>query len=492
MSLIKVQNLSFAHARSYHNVFEDVSFSIDTNWKLGFVGRNGKGKTTFLKLLMGKYEHSGTISASVKFDYFPFEIRDKTKNTIDIIDEILDSYEFWELCKEISFLNLSEDIFYRPFESLSNGERTKILLAALSLRENNFLLIDEPTDHLDIEARKTVAKYLNSKSGFILVSHDKNFLDSCTDHILSINRSNIEIQQGNFSSWWQNKEYQDNFEIARNEKLKKDIDKLHRSAKRSAEWSDRVEASKNASRNSGLRPDKGYVGHMAAKMMQRSKNIERNKNRAIEQKSSLLKNIETIDELKLKPADFHKSRIVEASGLSIFYADRQIFKDLSFIINVGERIGLKGKNGCGKTSLIKLILGEKLKFTGDISIASGLKISYISQDVSNFCGKLAEFIENNNIDESLFKAILRKLDLSKAEFEKDIRELSAGQKKKILIAKSLCERAHLYVWDEPLNFIDIISRMQIENLILKYCPTMLFVEHDKAFYEKIATKFISL
>ena len=141
----------------------------------------------------------------------------------------------WELEREMSLLDVAEDVLYRGFDTLSNGEQTKILLAVLFLREDRFLLIDEPTNHLDAEGREVVAEYLKSKNGFILVSHDRRFLDNCIDHILSINRTNIEIQKGNFSSWQLNKEMQDNFEIAKNYKLKKDIKRLEQAAKRTSE-----------------------------------------------------------------------------------------------------------------------------------------------------------------------------------------------------------------------------------------------------------------
>lgn len=238
MSLINISNLTFAYDGSADNIFENVSFQIDTDWKLGFTGRNGRGKTTFLNLLLGKYEYKGSISGGVIFEYFPFEIKDKTLKTIEIIDSLNYDYQMWELEREMSLLDISEDVLYREFNTLSNGEQTKILLAVLFLKENRFLLIDEPTNHLDIEGREIVAEYLKSKKGFILVSHDRRFLDNCIDHILSINKANIEIQKGNFSSWQVNKEMQDNSEIAKNYKLKKDIKRLEQAAKRTSEWSE--------------------------------------------------------------------------------------------------------------------------------------------------------------------------------------------------------------------------------------------------------------
>jgi lincosamide and streptogramin A transport system ATP-binding/permease protein len=263
MSLIKVTNLTFAYDGSYDNIFENVSFQIDTDWKLGFAGRNGRGKTTFLNLLQGKYEYSGNISANVNFEYFPFIGVNTENHTLDVISDIFPDFLHWELLRELSLLEVTEDVLYRPFKTLSSGEQTKVLLAALFLKENSFLLIDEPTNHLDMSARKLVSDYLNTKSGFILVSHDRAFLNNCIDHILSINKTNIEIQKGNFSSWWENKKRQDNLELAENEKLRKDIERLSDSARRTSSWSQAVEKTKYGTRNSGSKPDKGYIGHKA-------------------------------------------------------------------------------------------------------------------------------------------------------------------------------------------------------------------------------------
>lgn len=495
MSLINVTNLTFAYDGSYDNIFENVSFQIDTDWKLGFTGRNGRGKTTFLNLLLGKYEYSGKISAKVNFEYFPFEVKNREINTIDVIEEICPDYVHWEVMRELSLLAVFDDVLYRPFSTLSNGEQTKVLLAALFLKENSFLLIDEPTNHLDMNARQIVSDYLKSKHGFILVSHDRAFLDNCVDHILSINKTNIEIQRGNFSSWWANKELQDNFELAENEKLKKDIQRLASAAKRTSDWSDRAEARKigfdptKTEKSAGRRP---YEAAKAKKMMSRSKSIQERQQSAIEEKSRLLKNIENTEKLKISQLDYHSDRLAELDDVSIFYGEKTACRGVSFNIEKGDRIALSGRNGSGKSSLIKLICGEDISYTGTFRRASQLKISYVSQDTSHLNGNLTGYARENDIDESLFKAILRKLDFSRVQFEKDMSDFSGGQKKKVLIARSLCEKVHLHIWDEPLNFIDVLSRMQIEELLLEYTPTILFVEHDIEFRRNIATKVVEL
>nr|WP_312577307.1 ABC-F type ribosomal protection protein [Sedimentibacter sp.] len=523
MSLISVNNLTFSYDTNYENIFENTSFEIDTDWKLGFIGRNGRGKTTFLQLLMGKYKYSGTIAPSTEFDYFPFEV-DYEKNTFEIIKNTIAPFEEWEaemneciaenteksmlrygelldlyinhdgyiieelIEKEIRKLDVSLDVLMRSFYSLSNGERTKVMLAALFLKKHNFLLIDEPTNHLDFDGRECVSKYLNGKKGFILVSHDRYFLDNIVDHIISINKNDINVQKGNFSSWQENKNKQDNYEIKQNERIKKDIVNLEESFRRTAGWSDKIEKSKIGEHAA----DRGAIGHKAAKMMKRAKSIELRKKNLIDDKKMLLKNIERNDALKIHPVKYPKSTLINVDNLAVYYDDRIIFEDINFTVNQGDRIALRGKNGCGKSSLIKLIMGESISFTGNVNIGNELSISYVSQDTSFLSGTFNEYSQKENIDEPLFRAILSKLGFSSGIFDKDLKDLSGGQKKKVLIAKSLSQSAHIYIWDEPLNFIDVLSRIQIENLIKTYEPTMIFVEHDFMFNKNIATKIVNL
>lgn len=486
MSMIKVENLSFSYPGSYDDIFENVSFTIDTDWRLGFVGRNGRGKTTFLRLLMGMYDYRGRIISSVDFDYFPYPVNDRSRYTEEIVNEICPEAEQWEILRELSLLQVSDDVLWRPFGTLSNGEQTKVMLAALFLNEGHFLLIDEPTNHLDTLGRELLASYLSKKKGFILVSHDRHFLDGCVDHILSINRMDIEVQAGNFSTWFEGFQKRQESEAARDKRLRADISRLKSSARRTADWSDKVEASKIGA------ADKGYVGHMAAKMMKRAKSIEKRQQKAIEEKSRLLRNVETAEELSLSPLQYHSDRLLSLSGVSVSYGGRTVCGPVTFSVHRGDRLILEGKNGSGKSSLLKLMTGAPIEHTGQLSLGSGLIISYVPQDTGFLRGSISELEQSQGLEAPLFRAILRKLGFERVMFEKDMGDFSEGQKKKVLLAKSLCERAHLYIWDEPLNFIDIYSRMQIEQLILEHCPTMVLVEHDQAFRERIGTGTVTL
>lgn len=495
--MIKVDNLTFGYEGSYDNVFENVSFQIDSNWKLGLIGRNGKGKTTFLQLLMGKYEYSGTISATTSFQYFPVIIpREKWDETvIELMEQAFSDYELWKVIRELEYLSMEAELLYRTYGSLSFGERTGIMLAFLFSNESNFLLLDEPTNHLDIHTREIVKQYLNQKQGFILVSHERDFLDSCVDHILAINRSGITVTKGNFRIWRENKEKQDNFELAKNAALHKDIKRLEIAARKSETWADTVERRKigfNPIKEDRFIDTRSYLGEKSRRMQQRRKNLERRQNKEIEEKRQLLHDIEPEIDLKLFPIKYRTEKIISVDNVSIQYNSNWVCKEISFTIHNGERILLQGRNGCGKSSIIKAILGEISPAEGNITIGGGLIISYISQDTSMLRGTLQEYAAERKIELSLFMTILRQLDFQRVQFEKKIQEYSEGQKKKVLIAASLCEQAHLYIWDEPYNYIDIFSRMQIEKLILTYQPTMLLVEHDKYFADTIATGVVRL
>lgn len=491
MSLINIQNLSFGYDGSFEKVFENINLQLDTSWKLGFTGRNGRGKTTLLKLLMGELEYTGKIISSVDFEYFPY-FPDGSLITIDVIRELAPQAEEWQIRRELNMLDADEGMLYRQFSALSNGEQTKILIVGMFLRENSFLLIDEPTNHLDIHAREVLAEYLKRKSGFILVSHDRAFLDSCIDHILVINKTNIEVQKGNFSTWNENRERQEQFERTENERLKREIGQLEQTAKNVSSWSDKTESGKYGTRNSGLRPDRGFIGHKSAKMMKRAKSMENRIEKNISEKNTLLKNVEEISSLKLSPLKYHSSQLIDFRNVSLCYDGETVFKDVSFTVCQGDRIALCGANGSGKTSLIKLILGENEEYRGVITKGSRLKISYVCQSADNLFGSLDDYAEKYQVDQTLFKAILRKLDFSRELFSRPIESYSQGQKKKVMLARSLAEQANLYIWDEPLNYIDVLSRIQIEELLKASDATLLFVEHDKRFCEQIATKQILL
>lgn len=484
MLMIQIQNVSFSYPESREPVFDGLSLLLDTDWKIGLTGRNGRGKTTLLKLLAGMLEYSGRIEASVSFALFPCEVKDPYRMTLDILMEIAPGAELWQLQRELNLLDVSLDVLYQPYAVLSGGEQTKVMLAAMFVKEGSFLLIDEPTNHLDRIGRKKTAAYLQSKKGYLLVSHDRSFLDACTDHTLAITRTGLELQACSFSLWLQDFENRQEGQRLQNARLKKEIRQMEQSARQKSGWADQVEKTKK-----GCGPvDRGFIGHRAAKMMKRAKAVEARKEKAAAQKKALLQDAEEAEVLKIHPLAFSGRTLAVFEQVSAIYDGKTVSRPVSFPIGRGERVVLEGNNGCGKTSLIRVLLDSQQEHTGECRVPESLKISVVSQQTDHLKGSMKAYVQDLDLDGSLFFALLRKLGFARSDFDTPLEKLSDGQKKKVQIAGSLCQQANLYIWDEPLNYIDVYSRMQIEELIAQSGISMLLVEHDSCFLENISAK----
>jgi len=520
---IILNNVKFYYSDPYVPVFDNISLTIDTKWKAGLVGRNGAGKTTLLKLITGELMPvCGSIHVPVSIRRFPYQIVDESMKVKNIIMDSIAPFNKWErkmeelakkgdkssleeygnllelyeqydgygiesrIEKELFMLYLDVSILNKKFCNLSGGEQTKIKILSLFLVEEEYPLIDEPTNHIDMQGRQLIAKYLAEKEGFLLVSHDRYFLDLCTDHIISINKSDIKINKGNYSQWKYNMDLEIEFEKRKDTNLKRKIKSLGRSTDRLKRWSFRIEKTKIGA------GDKGAVGASAARMMKRAKNVERRIKRNIEEKSKLLKNKEKSRSLKLKTEFVTREILVSVSNLYIAYDQNVIIKDFSLILRRGDRIAITGRNGTGKTTLIKAILGYIKPQKGIIYKPSFVRFMSMRQ-VPKWNEKyLKDIIESRDVDLSQFRNVLASMGIKGDIFERPISTFSMGERKKVEMAFSFTEPASVYVWDEPLNYVDVFSREQIEEVILKYKPTMLFIEHDRYFIEKVATDVVDL
>ena len=493
MALLQFQNVSFAYDGSYDDVFIDVSFQVDTRWRLGLIARNGRGKTTLLRIMAGELAAHGKIIMPLRPVLFPFSVDDVHQTASEVMLQLAQDEPPWRVMAEANQLELDPGLLARPFTTLSQGEQTRLQLAALFAREDSFPLIDEPTNHLDLQGRETVAGYLSNKPGFLLVSHDRSFLNRCITHTLSINRSSVVVQHGNYDSWEREFERKNQTEAAHNERLKKEIHRLKASARKQAEFSNKAEKEKFHVHESDVAAvDRGYMGARSAALMKRSLATRAKIERDIADRQTLLQDAEQVGTLKLHPLAHPKNRLVEVRDASVRYENRIVCKNITFTVDRGECVALSGPNGCGKSSILKTICGISGALHGELHMSGNLRISYVPQSSGHLRGSLDAFIAETAADETLFKAILRNMDFGRQQFDKDIAQYSEGQKKKLLLARSLCESAHLYVWDEPLNYIDVFSRVQLETLLLTFRPTLLIVEHDRAFLDRISTQIIPL
>lgn len=486
---ISIQHLSFTYDGSYTPVFEDASAELDTSWRLALIGRNGRGKTTLLRLMLGRYPYQGRMDLPLPAAYFPYAVQDDSLCTCDVLRAAAPQAQDWQLERELSLLDVTPDALERPFCTLSRGERTKALLSVLFARDDVYPLIDEPTNHLDAYGRELVAQYLRRKDGFLLVSHDRAFLNRCVDHVMALNRSDIWVMRGNYDTWEQRFERQNAYEQAQNESLKRDIVRLEESARRAAAWSNRTEKGKyHVSESDVAAVDRGYVGARSAAMMKRAKATQKRRERAVEEKSCLLHNVERVGEVKLRTLSHPKQTLIRVSDARVRYGERAVCQGIAFELRQGDRLALVGRNGAGKSSVLKALCGLCDALEGEVSIAGGLTLSYVPQETDGVLGSMDAFVRQNALDETLLKAILRNMDFGRELFDAPLETLSQGQKKKILLAASLASPAHLYVWDEPLNYLDVFSRVQLERLIQRCAPTMLMVEHDQMFLSRVLNR----
>ena len=376
-------------------------------------------------------------------------------------------------------------------------------------RETGFPLIDEPTNHLDLPGRAALGRYLARKRGFVLVSHDRALLDACVDHVLALTANGVELQQGGYSAWKRNREYAEACARARRDKADRDAKRLADAARRSAGWSDATERTKFGHGPGALGTlDRGFIGHKAAKMMKRAKSLERRRQEAADMAAEAARQLQGSEEaapLSLRPLSWGGGRVAEAADLTLWHqAGRPVCRGVHFALEPGRRLAVTGGNGSGKSTLLKLMAGLSpdqdgafpCSWSGHVRRASGITVSYVAQDAGWLRGDAAAFARERGLDPQRFWAVLDRLGVGgKADrtlLRRDMRGFSDGQRKKVLLAAGLCARAHLYVWDEPLNFVDIESREQIEQLILECQPTMLFVEHDQAFVDRVATDRLEL
>ena len=493
MSQISIRSLTFAHPGG-EELFSNWSAQLDTSWKLAVVGRNGMGKSTLFGLLQGRWPFQGQIVTAAQFRSFPAAVEDGWQTGWQVAQQLCPGLAQWQLEKQLHQLSMQPETIWQPWDTLSPGMQTKLQLAALMLGDG-CLLIDEPTNHLDADGRRVLAEFLRrSRAGYFLISHDREFLCACTDHTLVLLPGGPMLVAGGYGEYQKQKARIDREKQERNKKLSRDIDRLRESARRTACWSQKAEAAKKGQGQnsaSGLRPDRGYLGHKAAKMMQQAQNIQTRRQRAIEEKAGLLQDVDTAEALCLRPLGWDGRPVLRLEQAQPFRDGAPVCAPVDLLLHSGQRIAVEGVNGAGKTSLLQMAAGQ-LSGAGRAAIAQGAVVSVMSQTVRGLQGSLSGLCADHDIDRTRLLTILRKLDFPRELFGRDLASYSDGQKKKVLLAASLCCPAHLYIWDEPLNYIDLPSREQIEQMILQAQPTMLFVEHDAAFVRAVATPRVRL
>ena len=498
-----------------NEILKDVSFTLNRNDKVGLVGTNGSGKSTLLKTLCGELtptsgkinfqgESIGYLKQEINYKYNEYTILDYIKSELGIltlekrINEIeqnlndenmdeytkliesfieLDGYNFEDNLKVIlSGLNLKESL-YTKIESLSGGEKIKVLLAIVLLKNSDILLLDEPTNNLDIEAVEWLEKYLKSSNKkMIIVSHDETFLNSIANRILELKNGIISEYNMKYSNYLEEKEREYSSEYISYNKAVEEKEKLKKQIQKAKEWS-------NKGNNKKANSDNDKLANNYAKERTNSSNVSK--------LSRTLNSLDIPNFDQKEPINFffsfdnskgNKDIIMEelVCGYSKFHTPK-----IDLTVNYGQRLQILGSNGSGKTTLIKTILGEIPPISGKVVIGSSAKLGYISQETlsENNKGTLFEYImdgiECSNM--SLIFTLLDKFNISYEDKDKKYRDLSPGERTRVNLVKIALNGINVIVLDEVTNHLDKDALDLIYELIGSYEGTIISISHNRKY-----------
>lgn len=482
------------------DVLKDIQFDIVSSERIGLVGMNGAGKTTLANLIFGNIEpDEGTLihhRQGMKIGYL-LQSTSYTVNTFYSMvatgDEPTSGDHFLELTSHLGLKKVQEWDSER-LSGLSGGEKTKLAIAHIWASKPDVLILDEPTNHLDFGGVEWLINELKSFTGTtLIISHDRYFLDQTVERILELEDGISSNYPGNYTFYREEKNRRIQSQLHQYEEQRKYEQKIETEIERLKNWSDKAhrDSTKKADKNVGF---KEYYRVKAKKMDNQVK--------------SRIKRLEKIEiEGVKKPKEEVKvtfdwdhpvkrgKRIVEAGSISKVYGDRVLFRDSSFYIQRGEKIGLLGPNGCGKTTLIEMILGRARADSGEMWVSPTANISYLTQDVTDLNPErtvLDLLQETHPLREQFSKArtLLAGMGFNEAMLKKPIKQLSLGERTRVKLAQLIMEEQDLLILDEPTNHLDLVSREQLEKTLSSYSGTLLLVSHDKYFLEAACDKML--
>lgn len=504
------------------NILDGFSLELKTGERVALIGQNGSGKSTILKII-AKQESvdSGTINirngakigilnqiyenekediSVEKFLYKSFEEILKVEKKLNkletqmstevnadklekIINEygrmqerfsLMGGYEIQERFNKIcSRFYINKELLKQSYNLLSGGEKTRVNLAKLLLTQPEILLLDEPTNHLDIHSLEFLEELILKYKGTVLiVSHDRYFLDKVINKTVLLENGKENIYYGNYSYFLKEDERRTLAQFENYKNQQKQIEKMKESILTLRRF-----------------------GDLAGNEMffKRAKNIEKR-----------LEKMEIIDRVDLNKKSLDlKFNIKKRSGNDVLklenvekkFDQKVIFKDANLTLNYGEKAALIGKNGTGKSTLIKMILGQDTNFQGELKLGTSIKIGYISQNIifeDNEKTVLDYFLEGNNLSETEARSKLAKYGFRQENAFKRIGKLSGGEKVRIILMKLIQKDINFLILDEPTNHIDIDTREILEEALKEYKGTVLFVSHDRFFINAIANRVLNI
>ena len=504
-------------------ILENISFSINEGDRLGIIGVNGAGKTSLFRIITGEYTPDKGIVHVSKDKTIGVLAQNANYNTDNFEETILDhmffaypnllkteqrlNYIYKELNQRTdtdsdSYINLTEEYsnlsdkfaadgglyfkgkcqsilekvgfdktrFNDPVYKLSGGQRTRLTLARLLAMEPDILMLDEPTNHLDVETIHWLESFLTAyKKTVIVISHDRYFLDTVTNKILHIEHHGAKLYNGNYSTAQKLREENRAAELKKYTLQQKEIARVEAMMEQQRRW--------GQERNFvTIRAKENYIKHMDK----------------VDKPDDELKSIR----LSFKSAPAGGNDVIIADNLSIQFGNRTVFEKISFLVKKGERVFFAGPNGCGKSTLMKIIVNKLTPATGTIELGSNIKAAYYDQENQNLDEKSTVLDElwnaYPNLTEYDIRSTLALFLFNYEDTEKRVSDLSGGERARLTLAKLILSKVNLLILDEPTNHLDIPSREALESALAAFDGTIVCVSHDRYFIEKLATKIIEI
>lgn len=504
---------------SGETLLKDITFSIDEKDKIGIIGVNGTGKTTLIKMILGEENYDsclktnriGSISKKngLHIGYLSQEIKLNESNRLydelmEVFSDLKEDYEriqtlndlissdfdnFDKHMKELGELsskyeqengyaveykvnqvliglNVPKELWYSKINTLSGGQKTRVALGKIILENPDILILDEPTNHLDLIAIEWLEKYLRDyQKAFIVISHDRYFLDSITNRIFEIERKKLKIYRGNFSDYVIQKEAYLSGAIKSFEKEQDKIRKME-------EFVRRYKAGQKSKQARGRQ-----------KLLNRMEKSE--------DPVTPIRKIHLKFEIDYPSVD----RVVELKNLKIGFKNKNLMNNVNFTVYKGDRIGIIGKNGIGKSTILKAINGENVVLSGEIKIGERVKIGYYDQNhqgLDNRNTVLEELLYNYPLSNEEARDIAGGFLFSSDDVDKKIESLSGGEKARVALMKLILLKPNLLILDEPTNHLDIYSREILEEALELYEGTIIVVSHDRHFLECVVNKIYEI
>ncbi|MEA4926050.1 MAG: ABC-F type ribosomal protection protein [Syntrophomonadaceae bacterium] len=496
--LLSCRGVSKTYGES--TVLRGIDLDIHAGERIGLVGRNGAGKTTLAHIIGGVVESDNGTVIKPKPSLRIACLRQVNDLPQDMGHDMgLGEYGATELDQ----IKLSGQLGLKPlsreeerqFASLSGGEKTKLNLAAIWAAQPDLLILDEPTNNLDIRGMEwLVAEIGKYRGAALIISHDRYFLDQAVNRIIEIENGMINHYNGNYSYYRDEKKRRCESRLHQHEAQEKTKQRIADDIEQLTKWS--AKAHRESRRKAA-----GNGAKMGVKEYFRAKAKKRDK--SIKSKLKQLQKIEVagiarpIDESRVKfgfaRANRRGKRVLEARDITKSFGPRLVFGNSSFYIQRGEKVGVFGSNGCGKTTLVKTILGEEDLTAGEIFFSPGLQVGYLDQELADLDGEqtIAEFLDiEKDRNRGMIVTLLVNLGLSEAMLDQPVNTLSLGERKKLKIAQIVLQENDILILDEPGNHLDLHSREQLEKTLQAYNGTVILVSHDRYMLQQICQTYL--